>query len=99
MLPVSSPTTLALLAARRRGEPAQRLGGQRPDVRRSFGSHLVLDGLSLEAAEGPVAALLSPNGAGRTTSVRVPSALVPPTPARSGWLTTTWSPTPTGPAP
>ncbi|HBW18607.1 MAG TPA: ABC transporter, partial [Actinobacteria bacterium] len=41
------------------------------DVCKSFGSHLVLDKVSLTADEGRILALLGPNGAGKTTMVRI----------------------------
>src|SRR5580658_10420816 len=47
------------------------------DVCKSFGSHLVLDTVSLTADEGEVLALLGPNGAGKTTMVRILSTLIP----------------------
>jgi ABC-2 type transport system ATP-binding protein len=47
------------------------------DVRKSFGSQLVLDGVSLTAEEGRILALLGPNGAGKTTMVRILSTLIP----------------------
>ena len=46
------------------------------DVCKSFGSHLVLDKVSLAADEGTVFALLGPNGAGKTTIVRILSTLI-----------------------
>ncbi len=45
-------------------------------VCKSFGSHLVLDGVDLTAAEGTMLALLGPNGAGKTTIVRILSTLI-----------------------
>jgi ABC-2 type transport system ATP-binding protein len=58
-------------------------GGSRPAIRatglrKSFGTHLVLDGIDLEVAEGTVFALLGPNGAGKTTVVRILSTLLVP---------------------
>jgi hypothetical protein len=38
-------------------------------LRKSFGDHLVLDGLDLEVPAGSVFALLGPNGSGKTTTV------------------------------
>jgi ABC-2 type transport system ATP-binding protein len=45
-------------------------------LRKSFGNHLVLDGVDLEVAEGTVFALLGPNGAGKTTIVHILSTLI-----------------------
>ena len=45
-------------------------------VRKSFGSHLVLDDVSLTVEEGTIFALLGPNGAGKTTIVRILSTLL-----------------------
>jgi ABC-2 type transport system ATP-binding protein len=53
------------------------------DVRKSFGSHLALDNVSLTAGEGEILALLGPNGAGKTTMVRILSTLIP---ADSGFM-------------
>src|SRR5258706_15340973 len=46
-------------------------------VRKSFGEHIVLDGVDLTAAEGTIFSLLGPNGAGKTTMVRILSTLIP----------------------
>jgi ABC-2 type transport system ATP-binding protein len=45
-------------------------------LRRSYGKHLVLDGIDLEVAEGTVFSLLGPNGAGKTTTVNILSTLI-----------------------
>jgi ABC-2 type transport system ATP-binding protein len=45
-------------------------------LRKSYGDHVVLDGIDLEVAEGTVFALLGPNGAGKTTMVRILSTLL-----------------------
>jgi ABC-2 type transport system ATP-binding protein len=45
-------------------------------LRRSYGKHLVLDGIDLEVATGTVFALLGPNGAGKTTMVQILSTLL-----------------------
>jgi ABC-2 type transport system ATP-binding protein len=45
-------------------------------LRKSYGTHVVLDGIDLEIAEGTVFALLGPNGAGKTTMVRILSTLI-----------------------
>ena len=47
-------------------------------LRKSFGSHAVLDGVDLEVARGSVFSLLGPNGAGKTTTVRILSTILPP---------------------
>src|SRR6266571_7716972 len=43
---------------------------------KSFGNHLVLDGISLSVAAGTIFALLGPNGAGKTTTVQILSTLI-----------------------
>ena len=45
-------------------------------LRKSFGDHVVLDGVDMTVAAGTVFALLGPNGAGKTTAVRILSTLV-----------------------
>jgi ABC-2 type transport system ATP-binding protein len=45
-------------------------------LRKSFGDHLVLDGVDLDVAEATVFALLGPNGSGKTTTVRILSTLL-----------------------
>jgi ABC-2 type transport system ATP-binding protein len=45
-------------------------------LRKSFGDHVVLDGVDLEVAEGTVFALLGPNGAGKTTMVNILTTLI-----------------------
>ena len=46
-------------------------------LRKSFGDHLVLDGIDLNVAAGTTFALLGPNGAGKTTTVHILSTLIP----------------------
>ena len=46
-------------------------------LRKSYGDHVVLDGLDLSVPEGSVFALLGPNGAGKTTTVDILSTLTP----------------------
>jgi ABC-2 type transport system ATP-binding protein len=45
-------------------------------LRKSFGTHLVLDSIDLNVAEGTIFALLGPNGAGKTTIVQILSTLI-----------------------
>jgi ABC-2 type transport system ATP-binding protein len=45
-------------------------------VRKSFGSHVVLDGVDLDVAAGSIFALLGPNGAGKTTMVQILATLI-----------------------
>src|SRR2546421_2473822 len=44
---------------------------------KSFGDHVVLDGIDLGVAKGTIFALLGPNGAGKTTMVQILSTLIP----------------------
>ncbi|MFI2784164.1 ATP-binding cassette domain-containing protein [Streptomyces sp. ALB3] len=46
-------------------------------LRKSYGDHVVLDGVDLSIAEGSVFSLLGPNGAGKTTTVKILSTLTP----------------------
>src|SRR5258707_10464867 len=45
-------------------------------LRKSYGDHVVLDGIDLGVAEGTIVALLGPNGAGKTTTVQILSTLI-----------------------
>ena len=45
-------------------------------LRKSFGDHVVLDGIDLNVAQGTIFALLGPNGAGKTTMVHILSTLI-----------------------
>jgi ABC-2 type transport system ATP-binding protein len=45
-------------------------------LRKSFGDHVVLDGVDLDVTEGTIFALLGPNGAGKTTIVQILSTLI-----------------------
>ena len=45
-------------------------------LRRSFGDHVVLDGIDLNAPRGTVFSLLGANGAGKTTTVKILSTLI-----------------------
>jgi ABC-2 type transport system ATP-binding protein len=46
------------------------------ELRKSFGDHVVLDGIDLNVPQGAVFALLGPNGAGKTTTVHILSTLI-----------------------
>lgn len=45
---------------------------------RRFGTHVALDGLTIEVPRGEVLALLGPNGAGKTTTVRLLDGVLAP---------------------
>jgi ABC-2 type transport system ATP-binding protein len=45
-------------------------------LRKSYGDHLVLDGVDLDVPAGTTYALLGPNGAGKTTMVQILSTLI-----------------------
>ncbi|MFD3705865.1 ATP-binding cassette domain-containing protein [Nocardia sp. NPDC058658] len=47
-------------------------------LRKTFGSHVVLDDLDIDIAAGTVFALLGPNGAGKTTLIRILATLISP---------------------
>jgi ABC-2 type transport system ATP-binding protein len=49
------------------------------DLRRSFGSKLALDRLSLTVRRGEIVGLLGPNGAGKTTTIRLLTGQLAPT--------------------
>jgi ABC-2 type transport system ATP-binding protein len=49
------------------------------DLRKSFGGHPSVDGISFRAEAGRCVALLGPNGAGKTTTLRMLAGLLPPT--------------------
>ena len=46
-------------------------------VRKSFGTHLVLDGIELDIAEGTVVSLIGPSGSGKSTLLRCINLLEP----------------------
>src|SRR5256886_15251581 len=48
-------------------------------LRKAFGAHRVLDGLSLEVRGGEAVALLGANGAGKTTLLKILATLLRPT--------------------
>ena len=43
---------------------------------KSFGDHVVLDGIDLDVAAGTIFGLIGPNGAGKTTMVQILSTLI-----------------------
>ncbi|PSL04573.1 ABC-2 type transport system ATP-binding protein [Haloactinopolyspora alba] len=45
-------------------------------LRKSYGDHLVLDGIDLDVTTGTIFSLLGPNGAGKTTAVQILSTLI-----------------------
>ncbi|MGZ3638185.1 MAG: ATP-binding cassette domain-containing protein [Ktedonobacterales bacterium] len=45
-------------------------------LRKSFGNHVVLDGIDLSVPTGTIFALLGPNGAGKTTMVQILSTFI-----------------------
>ncbi|SES45297.1 ATP-binding cassette domain-containing protein [Actinokineospora terrae] len=47
-------------------------------LRKSFGDHVVLDGIDLTVPQGTVFSLLGANGAGKTTTVKILSTLIGP---------------------
>ncbi|WP_063045760.1 ATP-binding cassette domain-containing protein [Nocardia pseudovaccinii] len=47
-------------------------------LRKSFGEHVVLDGIDITVQEGTIYSLLGPNGAGKTTTVQILTTLLRP---------------------
>jgi len=45
-------------------------------LRKSFGDHVVLNGIDLTLPQGTVSSLLGANGAGKTTTVKILSTLI-----------------------
>jgi ABC-2 type transport system ATP-binding protein len=58
--------------ATKQSQPAIAVTG----LRKSYGDHVVLDGLDLNVRQGTVFALLGANGAGKTTTVKILSTLI-----------------------
>src|SRR3954452_15531398 len=71
---VTSPTPVAAetLGRAEIAAPAIRVRG----LRKSYGKHVVLDGIDLDVPAGSVFALLGPNGAGKTTAIHILSTLI-----------------------
>lgn len=59
------------------------------NLRKSYGKHISVDGISFEIEQGRCVALLGPNGAGKTTTLRMLAGLLEPT---SGSVTFDGSP-------
>jgi ABC-2 type transport system ATP-binding protein len=48
------------------------------DLRKSYGKHVVLDGIDIEVPQATIFALLGPNGAGKTTTLQILTTLLAP---------------------
>lgn len=48
-------------------------------ISRSYGGHLIVDGISFTVDSGVILALLGPNGCGKSTTLKVLSGAIPPT--------------------
>jgi ABC-2 type transport system ATP-binding protein len=72
MTATTAPATAATMATTRPA-PAVEVRG----LRKSYGTHVVLDGIDLEVPAGSVFALLGPNGAGKSTAIHILSTLIP----------------------
>lgn len=49
------------------------------NLRKHYGSHVAVDGISFEVHQGEILGLLGPNGAGKTTTMRILTGFMPPT--------------------
>src|SRR6516165_5505574 len=47
------------------------------DVRKKFGTTVVIDGISIDVMKGEVICIIGPSGAGKSTLIRCINALVP----------------------
>ena len=56
------------------------------ELRKVFGEHAAVKGLTLQVAQGEVFGFLGPNGAGKTTSMKMLLGLVAPTSGRASLL-------------
>ncbi|MHA6532950.1 ABC transporter ATP-binding protein [Paenibacillus sp. BAC0078] len=52
------------------------------NLRKSYGKHISVDGITFKIEAGTCVALLGPNGAGKTTTLRMLAGLLPPTSGR-----------------
>ena len=55
-------------------------------LRKVFGDHIAVEGLTLQVAQGEVFGFLGPNGAGKTTSIKMLLSLVAPTSGNASLL-------------
>src|SRR5689334_12201070 len=55
-------------------------------LRKVFGDHIAVEGLTLQVAQGEVFGFLGPNGAGKTTSIKMLLGLVNPTSGQASLL-------------
>jgi ABC-2 type transport system ATP-binding protein len=55
-------------------------------LRKVFGDHTAVEGLTLQVAQGEVFGFLGPNGAGKTTSIKMLLSLVAPTSGKASLL-------------
>lgn len=53
------------------------------NLKKQYGAHVAVDGVSFEAKEGEILGLLGPNGAGKTTTMRILTGFMPPTSGRA----------------
>jgi ABC-2 type transport system ATP-binding protein len=59
-------------------EPRQDVRVEARDLKRSFGKRVAVDGLSLSVAAGEIYGLIGPDGAGKTTTLRMLAGLLDP---------------------
>ena len=64
--------------------------GANHGLTRRFGELTAVDRLNLEVAQGEIFGLVGPDGAGKTTTLRLLCGLMDPTEGRRGWPATTW---------
>ena len=59
-------------------------------LRKVFGDHAAVKGLTLQVSQGEVFGFLGPNGAGKTTSIKMLLGLVAPTSGKANLLLPCW---------